>query len=196
MSAPERRASTSAERESVVRDTGPLVVFGVAMVVAAFLLGEMVVRGDWRSFGVSLPFGLLIAWVLWLVLVNPHVSYNTERVRVVNIGRIHDLPWARLTAVRQRLGIAFETDSGPTIVAVGATAPRGRGVVVGGITGQLPNAADFSKNANPLEAMRVAAAPSDAQVTSRWDTRALAIGAVLAGIVLVDLVILAVGPAA
>ena len=176
------------ERQYVLRDTGSAVVFWVAVAVFGLLLGDNIARGDWATFGFTLPLVLLGAWLLWFVLVHPHVCYDSQRVLVVNIGRVHELPWSRVSAVRQRLSVVFEMDDGTTVTAAGASAPRGMGTIVGGITGKLgENAIHFNRNALTLDAMRGSAAPSGAPIVSRWDSIPLATGAVLLVAAIVDL---------
>ena len=178
------------QRQYVLRDTGSAVVFWVAVAVFGLLLGDNIARGDWATLGFTLPLVLLGAWLLWFVLVHPHVRYDSNRVMVVNIGRVHELPWSRVTAVRQRLGVVFEMDDGSTVTAAGASAPRGMGTIVGGITGKLgENAVHFNRNALSLDAMRASAAPTPAPVVSRWDRIPLLVGAALVVAAIVDLVI-------
>jgi hypothetical protein len=90
---------------------------------------------------------------------------------VTNIGRVHVLPWSRVVTVRQNLTLGFELDDGRRIAATGVTAPRGRGLMLGGLTkGQLGvGSEDFHRNADALRPLQAEAARTDAPVVSRWD---------------------------
>lgn len=181
------------EREYVIRDTSLLVVFWLGVVALAalvVLLGTPLFGSDWSLFGFLLPPALLLAWTLWLVLYHPQVRYNPTRALVINIGRVHELPWARVSAVRQRLTLVFDLTNGRTVTAAGVSAPRGAGTVVGGISGRLGEAAThFNRNAEALDAQRASAAPTDAQAVSRWDVVPLVIGAVLLVASTIDLLV-------
>lgn len=174
----------------VLRDTRSIVTFWVAVAVLAFLAGDLVVRGVWPELGFALPLALFLAWALWLMLYRPRIRYDAERVIVINITRVHVLPWSRVTAVRQRLNPVFELDDGRMIVASGSTASRGASSFVRGATGRVKDdPAEFNRIADTLDAMRTDAADTGAVVESRWDLVPLAIGAVLAIAVVVDLII-------
>ena len=166
------------------------MVFWIAVAAIVYLVGDSALRGAWAAVGFMLPLGLFIVWLLWMILLRPHVRYNATRALVVNIGRVHEIPWARVEAVRQRLGIVFELDNGSRVTAAGASAPRGMGTIIGGITGTVGNeAANFNKNAEPLDAMRAGAHPTDSPAIARWDTVPLAVGAGLLLVAIVDVVI-------
>lgn len=172
---------TKAARDYVLRDTGSILVFWIGCCVLAAIAAEAIVRGDGSYTALVLPLGLLILWVLWLVLFHPQLRYNPQRAIVTNIGRIHEIPWGRVSAVRQRLNVTFELRDGSTIRAAGVTAARGGGHVVRRITSDRVGdpSVGFDQRAAALDALRDAAAPSDSPVVSRWDTYALGIGAVL-----------------
>ena len=176
----------------VLRDTVPTVVFWLAAALGVVLAGDPVLRGDLAGLAATLPFVAVVLWMLWMVLFHPHLRYDEQRVVVTNIGRVHELPWSRVVAVRQNLNLGFELDDGRRIGAVGVTASRGRGLVLSGLTrGKMgAGSADFHQHADALTPFRTAAAPSDAPVVSRWDVVPLAIGAVLVVAAAVDALVL------
>jgi hypothetical protein len=176
------------ERDYVIRDTSSLVIFGLALVVLVALF--VMLTGDAPSMIFVTPLALLFVWVLWLVLVRPKVSYNVDRVSVVNILRTYEIPWARVSAVEQRLNIVFHLDDDTSVVAAGVSAPRGQGVVMGGLTGQIEHRdKGFNHNVDTLDAYRDTTAPSDEKVTSRWNVVPLAIGGVLIVAAAIDLLV-------
>lgn len=184
---------TKPARDYVLRDTGSILVFWIGCCVLAAIAVEAVVRGDGSYTALMLPLGSLIAWVLWLVLFRPQLRYNPQRAIVTNIGRIHEIPWGRVSAVRQRLNVTFELRDGSTIRAAGVTAQRGGGHVVRRITSDRVGdpSVGFDQRAATMDALRDAAAPSDSPVVSRWDTLGLGVGAVLAAIATIAVLIAA-----
>jgi hypothetical protein len=177
----------------VLRDTVMAVVFWLAVALGVVLVGDPVLRGDLPLVAATAPIVALALWLLWMVLFHPHIRYDEAHIVVTNIGRVHDLPWSRVVTVRQALTLGFELDDGRRIAATGVTAPRGRGLLLSGLSrGQLGvGSEDFHRNADALRPLQVAAAPTDAAAVSRWDRVPLLIGAGLAVLVVVDLIVLA-----
>ena len=173
-------------RSYLVRDTGVSVAFWLVVAVGVAIVVDTVVRGDlWKFAGTASIVGLVL-WVVGMVLFHPHIRYDDERVVVTNIGRVHEIPWSRVVAVRQGLSLTFELDDGRRILANGVTAPRDRGLIMGTLTrGKLgAGSADFHKYADALRLLHdgsaTVATPVVTPVVSRWDLPALAIGAVFA----------------
>lgn len=185
-------ASTPAHRY-VLRDTLTTVVFWFAVAVGVVLVGDPLLRGDLPVLAPTASIVALVLWALWMVLFHPHVRYDDERAVVTNIGRVHELPWSRVTIVRQNLNLTFELDDGRRIGATGVTAPRGRGLVLAGMTrGKLGvSSGEFHQNADALRPIQAAAASSSDPVVSRWDAVPLGVGAVLVVLCLIVVVPLA-----
>ena len=169
-------------RSYVVRDTGVSVAFWLVVAVGVLIVGDSVSRGNLWQLAATASIVGLVLWAVGMVLFHPHIRYDEEQVVVTNIGRIHELPWSRVVAVRQNLSLTFELDDGRRIVAHGVTAPRDRGLVMGTLTrGKLgAGSADFHKYADALRLLQDGSAAGATTVVTRWDLRALAIGAVLA----------------
>lgn len=183
-------ASTPPVHSYVLRDLGMATVFWIAVGGSALLLGDTVLRADWGAFAATAGILGFALWVLWMVLWHPHVRYRADRVTVTNIGRVHVLPWSRVAAVRQRLNLVFELEDDRSIRALGVTAKRDRGLVMGGLTQGRAGVGSgrFHDDSDELERVRLEAPKSDEPAESRWDVVPLAIGAVLAVVFVVDLV--------
>jgi len=175
----------------VVRDTGISVAFWLVTAVGVVLVGDAVLRGNVWQLVLTASIVGLVVWALGLVMFHPHIRYNDDRVVVTNIGRIHEIPWGRVAAVRQSLTLTIELDDGRRIRAIGVAAPRDRGLIMGTLTrGKLgAGSLEFHKYADALRAIHDEATTSDAPVESRWDVRALAIGAVLALAVATEIIV-------
>lgn len=181
----------SQARSYLVRDTGVSIAFWLVVAVGFLIVVDSAFRGDLWKFAATASIAGLVLWAVGMVLFHPHIRYDEQRVVVTNIGRIHEMPWSRVVAVRQNLSLTFELDDGRRISAAGVTAPRDRGLVMGTLTrGKLgAGSADFHKYADALRLLQDGSAPNVDAVVSRWDTRALAIGAALALAVVVVVVV-------
>ena len=178
-------------RSYLVRDTGTSVAFWLVVAVGVVIVGDSVIRGNLGQIAATASIVALVLWVVFMVLFHPHVRYDDARAVVTNIGRIHEIPWSRVVAVRQSLSLTFELDDGRRIRASGVTAPRDRGLIMGTLTrGKLgAGSLEFHKYADALRLLQDGATAADSPVVSRWDVRALAIGAALALAVLVVIIV-------
>lgn len=178
----------------VVRDTGVSIAFWLSVAVGVAIVGDAVLRGGLLRIAATASITGLVLWVVAMVLFHPHIRYDDTRIVVTNIGRIHEIPWGRVAAVRQGLSLTIELDDGRRILANGVTAPRDRGLIMGTLTrGKLgAGSLEFHKYADALRLLQDGATTSgDAAVVSRWDTRALAIGGALALAVVVVAIVAA-----
>ena len=172
----------------VLRSVGSQVGFWIGVAILVVVVGTPIVRADWRVLAFVVAPALLLAWLLWMVLYRPSLRYDAERAVIVNIGRVHVIPWARVTAVRQRLGLEFELDTGRRVTAVGVPPPRRPGNVESLLDRRTRPAYDFHRDAQLLDGVRQAAPPGPGSVVSRWDIIPLAIGALLVAAVVVEIV--------
>ncbi len=172
-----------------LRSGSSVVVFWVGAAVMAIIVGTSFAGGDWRVFAFVVAAALLIVWALWIALYRPAVHYDERQAVVVNIGRTHVLPWARVESIRQRLGLDFELEGGRTVTCVGVPPPRRVGNVASALDRRTRPINHYDTNAELLESVRVAAAPNADQIVSRWDALPLVIGAVLVIAVVVEVLV-------
>ncbi len=174
----------------VLRDTTPLVAFGLLCVIAAVFLVEAAIRADGKSLPVTAALVLGPLGAIWLVLVHPHVRWDSQEVVVTNIGRTHRVAWSRVASVRQNLSLSFELSDGRKLTAVAVSAPRDRGLVANALTrGRLGfGSVEVHRHADALRAYHeTQAAPFDPSpgdgssgtLDSRWDVIPLSIVGVL-----------------
>ena len=174
--------SGSRPHSYLVRDTGTSIAFWLVVAVGFLLVVDAVFRGNPWQIAATVSIVALVLWALGMVLFHPHIRFDDAGVVVTNIARIHEIPWSRVVAIRQNLALTFELDDGRRINASGVTAPRDRGLIAGTLTrGKLgAGSADFHRYSDALRLLHEKAAASSNPVVSRWDLRALAIGAALA----------------
>ena len=166
---------------TVPRPSSSLVAFWALLGIGVLYVGDSLVRGDAHVFLLALaPVGLIV-WAAWLFLYRPRVSFDRERVVIVNPGRIITAPWQRVSAVRQRFQILLDLDDGTTVTCWGSPFPEKPGRRRGEATVQI---------VAPLEAARaqVVGRASEAPTERRWDLVPLGIGALLIVLCIAELV--------
>jgi hypothetical protein len=163
---------------TVPRPSSSLVAFWAVAAVGALFLGDSVVRGNWHVFGLAVaPVGLIV-WAALLFLYRPRVSFDAERIVVVNPGRIITVPWQRVSGVRQRFQILLELADGSTLTCWGSPFPEkpgrsrpdpGTRTMTGG------------QIIGPLEAARARSVgrPGEEPINRRWDLVPLIVGGAL-----------------
>jgi hypothetical protein len=163
---------------TVPRPSSSLVAFWAVAAVGVLFLGDSVVRGNWHVFGLAVaPVGLIV-WAALLFLYRPRVSFDAERVVVINPGRIITVPWGRVSGVRQRFQILLELADGSTITCWGSPFPEKPGHTR---PGPVSNRSSGGEVVGPLESARARSEGrgSGATIERRWDALPLVLGAVL-----------------
>ena len=157
--------------------------------VVVGLLAERVVRGDVSAAVQTGGIGALVVWAAWMLLVRPSIRVRPDRAVVVNVGRITEVPWARIVDIRRRLQLILDLDDGRSVEAWGSPFPK-RGLAGRGLPGRAA-AGDTADSA--LAVLRGAwLSGSDvhpgAPVVRRADVLALGIGAASVGAAVLGLV--------
>ncbi|MES2170682.1 MAG: hypothetical protein V4479_08170 [Actinomycetota bacterium] len=165
--------------EYTLRSGSSAVVFWIGAVVLTIVVIVPLVSGQLRLFAFAILPALFLIWALWIALYRPAVRYDSHRAVVVNLGRTHVLPWPQVTRVRQGIGLQFELVRGGHITAVAVPPPRRTGNVASFFDRRTRPVQDVTRDAELLESVRLAAAPGDDPVVSRWDLIPLAIGVLL-----------------
>lgn len=165
----------------IFRSTSGTVSMIVAGVVAAFLLGDALVRGGLEQTMLLAPWVLLIVWVVYAVVYVPRVETDADGVTVVNILRRWTVPWGRITDIGTRWQLVLNVDDGTKVTAFGGPSlrpPRRRPFARG--DGEA-DAARFSDTELILQQWEDArdAGRTGGAVQSQWDGVALGILAAL-----------------
>lgn len=173
---------------TTLRASAPVATFWTAAVVTAVLVFGALVSGDWRAVAAAIAPGGLIVWVCWVFLYHPAVRFDDGRVVAVNLGRVVEMPWARVAGVRQRYQLVFDLDDGTHVACWGGPmSARPASGIRTRTAGPRPSG---DRIASELETLRVrAAAVTDAAppVIRRWDVPTLAVGAALVAAVALQL---------
>jgi hypothetical protein len=200
----------SAGGQVVLRATMSMIVFWTFVVVAAFFVGDAVVRGRWdvglRVAGVV----LFVAWALWVFLYRMGIVVDRDAVTARNVLRYTRIPWAHVADFDRRYHVRVILQDGTAVDCWGSPFPQrtasrrsrgstmpGPGLNTGwrGITSDAPNTADSGVTApdptlQTLRALWGSAAPGSTGAVRRgWDVPALLIGAVCAVCALIAVLI-------
>ena len=87
------------------------VVIGAAVVVTVLIVLQVPATAAVSMLGLP-AFIAVLAWACYL---RPRATLHADRVLVVNILRIYDVPFSRIVDIDRRLGVTLETDSGQRI---------------------------------------------------------------------------------
>ena len=183
-------------RESLY-STPTRVLAVVAWAFCALFAVNLLMTGTAASIWHFLPWLLLAAWAVFVLLWRPRLVVHPDGLTVVNILRDHDVPFARLTAVRVTQTVILDTSEGriPSWGAPGVGKLGPRRLPGGKGSGR----ADFAVPPTQLgvdaawdawETRNSAGAPAAARdepaVTHRWNVPAAVVGLVLAVLAVVS----------
>ena len=160
------------------RATSTVVSFWVAVGFAAILVGDAVFRGAWPTVVAYLPPVLLILWLLWLVLWRTSVRAEPDQVIVRNLLRIYDVPWSRVSGVRQKGQVILELDDSRSLLCWGGPFPSKPGIPRRSSVVRSRSERPPTSFAETLEVYRRSAPSSPEPVRRRWDLLAIALGVV------------------
>jgi hypothetical protein len=180
--------STSKATATVPRPSSSLIAFWAVVAVGVLFLGDSIVRGNGHVFALGFAPVALVVWAVWMALYRPRISFDSDHVVVLNPGRVLDIPWQRVSVVRQRFQVLLELDDGSTVTCWGSPFPEKPGRAR-----PDPHARDTTRGSvvGPLEAARSRAADRDpdAPVVRGWDQVPLIVGGALMAACVVELAI-------
>lgn len=101
--------------------SGPFLLGG-AVVLAALLLGDAVVRGGWQQTLLLAPWVLLVLWLVYEVSVASGVRVSATGVRVQNMLRRTQFGWRRVRDIDLRWQLVFLLDDGVRLTCFGGPA--------------------------------------------------------------------------
>ncbi|MER7796635.1 hypothetical protein [Microbacterium sp. NPDC096154] len=183
------------ERPRILRaPTGLFWLVGVAA-VAVLLLGDVVVRGGGEQALLIAPWLLVPVWFVYVFFYAPHVAVDARRVRVHNVLRAVELPWAAVDDIVMRWQLEFHLTEAARaanpaaggrkgVVLAWSFTRRGRGRAAARVAEETDDTLDV------LRGLRASAEPQpDARPTVSWDIPAIVTGVVIAAWCVVALVV-------
>ncbi|AIY03417.1 hypothetical protein ART_3818 [Arthrobacter sp. PAMC 25486] len=191
----------AAPRTTAVYSAPTRVLAVAAWAFCAFFTVNLLMTGSPASIWAFLPWLLLTAWGVHVLLWRPRLLINQDGVRVVNILREHTVPFSELTALRVLHTVSFDTSAGliPSWGAPGSgrLGPKMQSTPDGSRTvAALPHSQIVVQSAWDAweraqhQPKHDAGAPSPGQpasqpgrlgkVTSRWNVPAAVVGILLA----------------
>ncbi|MFM6973929.1 MAG: hypothetical protein ACKOXM_02105 [Agromyces sp.] len=167
-----------------IRSTGSVVAFWIAAAGLILTSAWTVVRGDWSLAVFALPLSALLIWSMWVLLHQPKIQYDDDRVIIVNFCRTHIIPWVSVRRVEPRFGLTFWLVDDRRIQAVGAPTPRRSNLMPtrsNGVSGRT-----YDGDVSVLNGFCDAAIDRGHVIEQRWERRQLWVGGTLAALVAVS----------
>lgn len=156
----------------VLRTTGSrLIVATVGLTCAIALVTVMLQAPPGHAAGLA-GIAVAPAVLTWVLYGHPHLRIAPHGLWIANPLRTHDVPWAAITGLDERLGLSVERADGRPIAAWALPA-AGRGIVRA--AGSRPRiTARTSPQIAAVHAARAASAAAPAvlsgcEVESRWN---------------------------
>ncbi|MFC5370626.1 hypothetical protein [Arcanobacterium bovis] len=95
----------------VLRGKGTQLYGYALLALAVIITGGSAAHGGWGEALYALPVSACVASLAWLAYGNPRTEVGTQGLRIVNLMRIFDVPWADLDYVENRWGLVVRTKS-------------------------------------------------------------------------------------
>lgn len=108
-----------AEHPRVFRAPSAVVGMVVTALLALVLLGDAALRAGLGPMLLLAPWILLLVWGVYAFLFAPHVRIDSGGIRIHNLLRVIDVPWARVTDVDLRWQLEVTTDEPRVVKAYG-----------------------------------------------------------------------------
>lgn len=107
-------------RRVVIRSTFGFWLAGLAAALVVAFTVDALARGAWLFAVTTLPWQLLVVWVIVVVTVRPCVVVTPDALTIINVGRVHVLPWPRIEDIVSRYQLVVTLVGGRRITSWGA----------------------------------------------------------------------------
>jgi len=176
-------ARTTRARPVVLRTAMSCWLAVLGWVLCGLFIVDLLLTGTPGTVLRFLPWLLLVAWVLYVLLWRPRLAIHADRLDVLNLVRDHEIPFEGLVAFRVLQTVSFDTTAGrvPSWGAPGAgkLGPRMGTSASGGRVFSVPRTQErIETSLQAWEASRPDDAGPVREVRSRWN-RGVAVVSVL-----------------
>lgn len=112
--------SDEATERVVLRGRLGMWTTGLLGALALWMLVDAAVRGAWTLVVLASPWLLALVMLCWALLVRPCVEVRRDGLRVVNLLRTHQVPWAEIEHLSVRYQLMVERTDGRVLRAWGS----------------------------------------------------------------------------
>lgn len=105
-----------------LRATSGKVSFLICILLAAFLLGDVVIRGNWGQALLLAPWILLGLWIVYEIAYVSMVRIDGQGVLVQNMLRRTSFGWRRASDIDLRWQLVFTLEDGRDVTCYGGPA--------------------------------------------------------------------------
>ena len=95
-------------------------ISGILALLFAYMLVDAAVRAEWSTILLALPWMCAILLVCWMLLIRPCLVVTPSNLIVVNVLRVHTLPWARVAELHVRYQLVITLTDGTVLRAWGS----------------------------------------------------------------------------
>lgn len=168
------RTTPAPARPEVLRTAMSRWLAILGWLFCGFFIANLLLTGTPEVVLRFLPWLLLVAWGLYLLLWRPRLAIHADRLDVVNLLRDHEIPFEALKAFRVLQAVSFDTTAGriPSWGAPGAgkLGPRMGASAAGERTMSLPRTQErLERSVRAWEAARTDDGGPARLVRSRWN---------------------------
>ncbi|WP_144877157.1 PH domain-containing protein [Microbacterium sp. 1.5R] len=174
-------ADSRPEAARTFRATSGPVSLLLCSLLAAFLLGDAVVRAGWGQMLLLAPWVLLGLWVVYEIAFVSSVRVDDEGAVVQNMLRRTSFGWNRVRDIDLRWQLVFSLDDGTDVTCYGGPARARPARRSTGDDGEAKAPSGLRELTEIRDRWQAAVGTVDAPIRRGWDTPALL---ALAGIVL------------
>jgi len=156
----------------------------VVGIVAALLMGDLLIRGSLPQLLLVAPWLLVVVWFVYVFLFAPRITATPDGVAVHNVLKTTNLSWGAVREVRARWQVEFVVSDevgGGVLQAWGAPTQRPSRSA----KREHPSATHLER----LRAMLDEAEPQTAARSIAWDTAGIVAGAVVVAWLVVSIAI-------
>ena len=113
-------AGRSADERIVMRGSSGWWISGILAALFAYMLVDAAVRAEWSTILLALPWMCAILLVCWMLLIRPRLIITPSHLVVVNVLRMHTLPWPRIAELHVRYQLVITLTDGSVLRAWGS----------------------------------------------------------------------------